>query len=112
MAKNIWGEEEETPTPLVDKRTHHKYKELVYFNQNRVDLAQECKEHPELMDLLAMHQQDEFEVMLAQIAAYCEVVLNDNYTPSDLDYLCGILCNKLREKRGSIVFIPADNNIT
>lgn len=108
---NIWGEEIDTPTPQVDKRTHHQYKDLVYFDENRINLAQECKSHPVLMELISKHAQEEFEVIIAEVAAYCEVGLNDAYTPKDLDHLCKVLTDKLVIKRGGIVFareLPPD----
>lgn len=75
---------------------------LEFFSDSRIALNHEVAEHPELCSFLANHPAQEFEIRLAEIAAYCEVVLDDWYTPDDLDKLCDILWNKLREKRGSI----------
>lgn len=78
---------------------------LEFFSDSRIALNHEIVEHPELCVLLANHPAQEFEIRLAEIAAYCEVVLDDWYTPKDLDKLCDILWNKLREKRGGIVVV-------
>lgn len=69
------------------------------FNGNRIQLSKEVKEHPALMELLANHKQDDFEIMLAEIALYCDVMLHGDYTQEDLDRLCGVLVKKLMEKR-------------
>jgi len=77
------------------------------FHQNRIDLDREIAgHHPELQKLLANHGSDEFEIRIAEIARYCDVILHGDYLPADLDRLCGILRNKLWEKRiGSLVIL-------
>lgn len=77
---------------------------LEFFSDSRIALNHEVTEHPELCALLANHPAQEFEIRLAEIASYCDVVLDDWYTPNDLDKLCDTLWNKLREKRGGIIF--------
>ena len=77
----------------------------VMFHQNRIDLSQEVKNHPELVELLNNHPADEFEIRLAEIAAYVDVVLHGDYTPDDLDKLCWVLHKKLMEKRSPIVLL-------
>ena len=73
------------------------------FHQNRIDLDREVRAHPVLMELLANQPSDEFEMRLAQIASYCEVLLHGDYLPSDLDHLCGILYKKLVGKRTPLI---------
>jgi len=73
------------------------------FHENRIALQVEIKKHPELMERLANHQQDEFEICLAEIASYCDVLLHGDYLPSDLDGLCGVLVKKLMEKRTPLI---------
>lgn len=75
---------------------------LEFFPRERLDLAQEVKEHPDLLKLLANHKADEFEIQIAEIAAYCDVILDGEYLQSDLDNLCTILVKKLRNKRSII----------
>lgn len=72
------------------------------FSEQRNDLAREIPKHPELVELLQKHPQEEFEMLLAEIACYCEVVLKGDYMPEDLDNLCGILYRKLQFKRTGI----------
>lgn len=109
--KNVWGEEIDIPTVKEDTRTHHVYKDLVFFSEHRVNLSMEVRKHSELIELLSNHPQNEFELLIAQIAAYCKVAMNDAYTPDDLNHLCKVLTEKLVIKRGGIVFareLPPD----
>jgi len=76
---------------------------IVMFHQNRIDLDREIHNHSKLMERLANHPADEFEIRLAEIASYCEVLLHGDYTPDDLDKLCGILFKRLLEKRIPII---------
>jgi len=110
---NIWGEEEEESSSLVDKKTHHRYrdKDLHIFGENKIALAQEVKKHPTLLEFMAKHPQGEFELLLAEIACYCEVILDDTYTELDIEYLCGILLHKLQEKRGGILYVPSSTTL-
>ncbi len=119
---NIWGEELETPTPISTKeagKTHWNYKDIVFFGENKIALGREVGNHPELLNLLAKHPVDEFEIMLAEIAAYCHIGLNDTYSPDDIEKLCGILVERLTSKRTGMSFstnihpddIPPDTGI-
>lgn len=79
-------------------------KNFQMFSEHRLDLAQEVKKHPILVEFMQKHDQAEFEILLAETASYCGVMLNDSYTPSDLDNLCKILYQKLLIKRTGLVF--------
>jgi len=79
---------------------------LVYFAEERVRLAKEISEnHPKLVELLQKHPQAEFEIILAEVAAYCEVVLDGTYLQTDIDKLCDILYKKLVAKRVPIILL-------
>lgn len=82
-------------------------RQLEFFHQNRVDLQKEVNRHPELLQILEEQEyrgkEDDWEVQLAEIATYCEVMLDGNYMPHELDHLCGILYKKLIEKRVPII---------
>ena len=77
-------------------------KHFQMFSDHRNDLAREVPKHPELVELLQKHPQEEFEILLAEIACYCEVALDGDYTPEELDNLCDILYRKLQYKRTGI----------
>ena len=91
---------------MSKKQTHFNYnpKHFQMFGENKIALGREVAKHPKLLEFLANHPMDEFEVRLAEIAAYCEVALNDAYTEADLENLCGILEKKLVTKRVGIIF--------
>lgn len=51
--------------------------------------------HPKLESILSQHAVDETDIKLAQIAAYCEVLLDGTYTLDERSKLCDILRQKL-----------------
>lgn len=55
--------------------------------------------HPKLEPILTKISVEEIDLKLANIAAYCEVMLDDVYTLEDRCKLCDILTKKLIEKR-------------
>jgi len=73
--------------------------DMQMFSESRIQLAKEVKKHPTLMNLLNNHKSDDFELMLAEISLYCDVILHGDYTQKDLDGLCDALIKKLMEKR-------------
>ena len=80
---------------------------LEYFPQSKIDLATEVRHHPTLIALLQKHPQSEFELLLCEIAAYCEVVLDGDYLPEDINQVCKILEKKLRAKRAGVLLLDA-----
>lgn len=76
---------------------------LEFFPDSYIALNQELGNHPDLCELLSKHPPQEFEIRLAEIAAYCEVALDGYYTPADLDKLCDILVRKLKSKSSLII---------
>jgi hypothetical protein len=70
------------------------------FPDEVINLQRELVHHPKLMELLrANHRADSWETKLAEIAKYCDVIVNGDYTEEDLVKLCGILEKKLMERR-------------
>jgi hypothetical protein len=87
-----------------------------YFPQEWIDLQIELSYHPDAI-LAVMSAADyvvanpfehrldftDFEtaflIKLAAIAAYCKVVVDGEYTRAQINNLCTILTNKLREQR-------------
>ena len=81
-------------------------RELVMFPDELQELNEELLHHPELQELLQQQPGTEFEVRLATIAAYCEVILDDLYSPEDLLKIAKLCKNKLYQKRNKgIIFI-------
>ena len=55
--------------------------------------------HPKLQAILAGYPADEIDVKIAQIAAYCEVMLDGDYDLAARRQLCDILLKRLIELR-------------
>lgn len=64
-----------------------------------IELNRECANHPKLQTLLANHPAGEWEIRIAEIALYCEVIVDGDYLPEQMQQLAGILYRKLIEKR-------------
>ena len=78
---------------------------LELFSESRIQLQREVQQHPALCELVANHPVTEFETILAEIAAYCGIVLDGSYTKEDLDKLCDILYWRLRDARGAVSIV-------
>jgi len=76
---------------------------LKMFSQVQIAMMRECKKHPVLMDLLSGVEQDDWGGALAEISAYCLVVMEGEYMPHELEKLYDILTVKLRKRRQIIV---------
>lgn len=78
---------------------------LAFFPDEISQLNLEVAHHPALQSALAHipHTEDNFEVLLAGVCAYCEIILDDVYQPEDILNLCKICTQKLQDKRGKIV---------
>ena len=78
------------------------------FPEELIALNREISYHPKLQELLANHQAPEWEVKLAEIANYCEMILNGDYLPEDILRIATILTIKLvkkRERQGGLIVI-------
>jgi hypothetical protein len=88
---------------------------LNFFPEPFTKLNLEIKHHPVLVELLAAHPPNEWEIRLAQIAQYCEVILDGQYMPEDVEKLCTILFNKLilkrEDNRGILVIDSSSSNL-
>ncbi len=78
---------------------------IVYHSEARIQLMLEVRNHPELVAQLEQLEvgADEFEMRLAAVAAYCDVMVDGDYLQSDLDNLCHILIQKLKQKNSIII---------
>lgn len=81
----------------------------------QIELNIEITWHPELqacmLEVLAQNGgKYDFSLMLATVAAYCEVIVDDYYIPEEINNLCAVLTNKLREKRQTLL-IPIGSPI-
>ena len=76
-----------------------------YFSEAEIALSKEIGNHPALMELLSKHPPQEKEIRLAEIAAYCDVVLDGSYSEEEIERLCGILYRKLKLKDSGIILL-------
>lgn len=75
------------------------------FSPARIALQREVNKHPLLVDLLLQSKangQDEWGEQLAEIAAFCGVVMDGDYYPSELEPLYDKLYFELRAARSII----------
>lgn len=88
---------------LKGKHTMTHWAHINIWPEELIQLNRELIHHPVLMNLLANHERNdkinEWEVKLAEIAVYCEVLLDGEYNEEELVKLCGILYKKLIERR-------------
>lgn len=77
---------------------------LEFMHPNLIDLQRELHNHPELVERLQNHSVDDFELRMAEIATYCNVILDGDYVQADFDNLAGILVKKLIQMRTPLIF--------
>lgn len=75
------------------------WKHLNIWPEELIQLNRECINHPKLMERLANHPMNEWEIKLTEIALYCEVIVDGDYLPEQIVQLCEILLVKLIERR-------------
>lgn len=77
---------------------------LEYHDEIFVELGKETLLHEQLcINLLQLPKDSPVELKIAEIATYCDVVLDGTYSPEDVTKLCHTLYNRLRKKRGELV---------
>lgn len=82
---------------------------LEYFTPLQQELNKELLNHPKLREILNAQVHADFEVRLAEIAAYCDIALDDEYTAQDLNFICKLCLQKLKEK-STILILPSSLN--
>lgn len=80
---------------------------LQYFPNTLIRLNKEISHHPKLIALLGNHPVGEYEIRLSEIASYCEVILDGEYSAEDQERLAEILEKRLynMRPRGSILIV-------
>lgn len=75
-----------------------------YFSECYQELIKEVYEHPELVEkLLDIPVAADFSERLGVIAAHCNILLDDYYTPTDIENITTLCIRKLQEKRTQII---------
>lgn len=74
-----------------------------YFEKELIDLRREIANHPDLLVILAGQTNTDIYVHIAEIAAYCDMVLDGTYSMEDVLKLCVIMTERLINRRTIIV---------
>lgn len=69
------------------------------FPEEFIQLNREILNHPDLQVRLANHPAGEWEIKIAEIALFCDVIVNGDYLPEEMTNLAGILTKRLIERR-------------
>jgi hypothetical protein len=77
---------------------HHRY-----FEQELLDLQREMFYHPDLLAILKIQEDKDIYITIAEISAFCGVVLDGEYTKEDVLRICKMCTNALRERRTGII---------
>lgn len=81
---------------------------LEYFPEEFIALNREILNHPKLQQLLEKHPTNEFEIRLAEVAAYCLIEVDGEFFPEDLQKLAALCLDRLQKMQG---VNPADQKI-
>lgn len=87
------------PSPKLDLK-NPKYE---LFEPELQALNQEVSYHPDLMEILAGQAEKDVYVQLAEVASFCKVVLDGEYSKDDILKLCTLLTEKLYQRRTGIM---------
>ena len=71
-----------------------------YFPEVYIALNKEVLNHPTLMERLAKHPEAEFEIKLAEVAAYCLIAVDGEFFPKDLEKLAELCLTRLQKLKG------------
>lgn len=81
------GEKRESPNAVFNPEDKSKVT-LTYFSESRVNMCRAVLDHPGLCAaVLHINPETDWEQIVAEIAAYCNVVLDGVYTPSAMEKL-------------------------
>jgi len=75
------------------------------YEQELQDLNKEISFHPDLQEILRQQTEKDIYVQLADISAFCGIVLDGDYTKGDILRLCALLTQKLYERRTGISIV-------
>lgn len=73
------------------------------YEQELQDLNREVMFHPDLQKILQGQEEKDLYVQIADIAAFCEIVLEGDYTKEDILKLCVVLTKHLYSRRTGIM---------
>jgi len=83
---------------------------LEFMPEERIQLMLECRRHPKLMSLLIPYGPHQDAEALAEIATYCGILLDDTLSFEEINILCKVLTESLREMRTIVVYNSTNGN--
>lgn len=83
-----------------------KWKGAEYIPKEMVDLQDELSrpEHQHIRQRCEIEGYTTFSEVLGTVAAECDIALDGYYSEADIQNLCRILTNKLRDKRSPVIY--------
>jgi small ligand-binding sensory domain FIST len=72
--------------------------QIVIFPDSIIALNKEVRNHPNLRLRLSKYSESQLTEKLAEIATYCNVLVEGYFSDDALDDLCNLLIDKLRSK--------------
>jgi hypothetical protein len=77
------------------------------FPPELVELNIEVSHHPDLGKILRAQTDRDVYILLAEVAAFCGIALEGDYSLDDILKLCTLLTKKLYERRTGITLISS-----
>ena len=73
------------------------------FDQEIIDLNQEVAHHPDLMEILGKQTNRDVYIMLLEVATFCNVAVEGDYSKMDILGLCKLLRDRLFQRRTGVI---------
>jgi mannose/fructose/N-acetylgalactosamine-specific phosphotransferase system component IIB len=100
--KLIWDPYPNVPQPkTLDLRNPA----FTIFPEELIALRQEIQKHPLLLELLHDQENKDVYIQIAEIATYCNIILDGDYTQQDVLGICKACTQALMSKR-TLVILP------
>lgn len=75
-----------------------------YFSPALIMLQDELAQHPPAMEFLSRNcRNGDFAEKLAYLCTYCDILVDDDFNPNELDGLCNLVTAELYKKRTGII---------
>jgi hypothetical protein len=76
---------------------------LEWFPPELIALREEIQHHPDLLVILHAQADKDVYIHICEIAAYCRILLNGEYTRDDIINLCDKLVMELKKLRVAVI---------
>lgn len=83
---------------------------IVMFDEELIALNEEIANHPALMELLRTQPDKDIYILISEVAAYLGIILDGNYTKTDILHFCAKATETLRGMRTGIIIASTGND--